>query len=80
MRTSSAWRGTKGKALTAGRGVDAAIEAVGVPATFEVCQELVAPRGVIAHAGVHGKKEDLHPRTLWTQNIAITTRLVDTVR
>jgi alcohol dehydrogenase len=67
------------KALTGGRGVDAAIEAVGVPATFLLCQDLVAPAGVIANVGVHGKKVDLHLERLWSQNIAITTRLVDTV-
>lgn len=67
------------KGLTGGRGVDAAIEAVGVPATFELCQEIVAPGGVIANIGVHGKKVDLHLERLWSANIAITTRLVDTV-
>ncbi|MEF2070835.1 zinc-dependent alcohol dehydrogenase family protein [Consotaella aegiceratis] len=67
------------KALTEGRGVDTAIEAVGIPATFELCEELVAPGGVIANIGVHGVKADLHLETLWAQNIAITTRLVDTV-
>lgn len=67
------------KRLTDGMGVDCAIEAVGVPATFELCQELVAPGGVIANIGVHGVKADLHLETLWSQNIAITTRLVDTV-
>ena len=66
-------------ALTGGRGVDAAIEAVGVPATFELCEALVAPGGVIANIGVHGKPADLHLETLWSRNIAITTRLVDTV-
>lgn len=65
--------------LTGGRGVDAAIEAVGVPATFELCQDLVAPGGVIANIGVHGKAVSLHLETLWSRNIAITTRLVDTV-
>ena len=67
------------KALTGGRGVDTAIEAVGVPATFELCQQLVAPGGTIANIGVHGKKADLHLETLWSANIVITTRLVDTV-
>lgn len=67
------------KALTDGRGVDTAIEAVGVPATFELCQDLVGPGGVIANIGVHGRKVDLHLDRLWSQNIAITTRLVDTV-
>lgn len=59
-------------------GVETAIEAVGVPATFELCQELVAPGGIIANIGVHGQKADLHLERLWSQNIAITTRLVDT--
>jgi alcohol dehydrogenase len=52
---------------------------VGVPATFELCQDLVAPGGVIANIGVHGTKVDLHLETLWDRNITITTRLVDTV-
>ncbi len=69
----------KVKTLTAGIGVDAAIEAVGIPATFLLCQELVAPGGIIANIGVHGQKADLHLERLWSQNIAITTRLVDTV-
>jgi alcohol dehydrogenase len=69
----------KVKALTDGRGVDTAIEAVGVPATFLVCQDIVAPGGVIANVGVHGIKVDLHLERLWSQNVAITTRLVDTV-
>ena len=67
------------KTLTGGRGVDTAIEAVGVPATFQLCQDIVAPGGVIANIGVHGKKVDLHLEWLWSQNIEITTRLVDTV-
>src|SRR6187455_2467727 len=67
------------RALTGGRGVDTAIEAVGVPATFLLCQDLVAPGGIIANIGVHGHKVDLHLERLWSQNIAITTRLVDTV-
>jgi alcohol dehydrogenase len=65
--------------LTGGRGVDAAIEAVGIPATFELCEEIVAPGGTIANIGVHGAKADLHLERLWSHNIAITTRLVDTV-
>jgi len=64
-------------ALTEGRGVDTAIEAVGVPATFQLCEALVAPGGVIANIGVHGKPVELHLETLWSRNIAITTRLVD---
>ncbi|OHT21788.1 zinc-dependent alcohol dehydrogenase family protein [Edaphosphingomonas haloaromaticamans] len=66
------------KGLTEGRGVDAAIEAVGIPATFLLCQDIVAPGGVIANIGVHGSKVDLHLERLWSHNISITTRLVDT--
>ena len=69
----------KVKELTGGIGVDTAIEAVGIPATFELCESLVAPGGVIANIGVHGKSVELHLETLWSQNITITTRLVDTV-
>lgn len=65
--------------LTNGRGVDTAIEAVGVPATFIMCEDIVAPGGTIANIGVHGVKADLHLERLWSQNISITTRLVDTV-
>ena len=64
--------------LTDNRGVDTAIEAAGVPATFELCQTIIAAGGTIANIGVHGKKVDLHLELLWDRNIAITTRLVDT--
>jgi alcohol dehydrogenase len=63
--------------ITGGIGVDTAIEAVGVPATFVMCEDIVAPGGVIANVGVHGVKADLHLERLWSQNITITTRLVD---
>ena len=66
-------------AMTEGRGVDTAIEAVGIPATFEMCEEIIAPGGVIANIGVHGKPVTLHLERLWDRNITITTRLVDTV-
>jgi alcohol dehydrogenase len=65
--------------LTADRGVDTAIEAVGLPATFELCEAIIAPGGTIANIGVHGVKVDLHLEHLWDRNITITTRLVDTV-
>ena len=65
--------------LTGGRGVDTAIEAVGIPATFELCQDIVAAGGRIANIGVHGEKVDLHLERLWAHNITLTTRLVDTV-
>jgi len=64
--------------LTGGRGVDTAIEAVGIPATFELCQKIVGVGGTIANIGVHGTKVDLHLENLWDRNITITTRLVDT--
>ena len=64
--------------MTGKRGVDTAIEAVGIPVTFELCQKLIAPGGTIANIGVHGKKVDLHLEELWDRNISITTRLVDT--
>jgi alcohol dehydrogenase len=65
--------------LTNGKGVDVAIEAVGVPATFELCEAIVTAGGRIANIGVHGKSVNLHLETLWSKNITITTRLVDTV-
>ena len=64
--------------LTGKRGVDTAIEAVGIPATFELCEDLIAAGGTIANIGVHGKKVDLHLESLWDRNITIATRLVDT--
>jgi alcohol dehydrogenase len=67
------------RTMTGGRGVDTAIEAVGVPATFLLCEDIVAPGGTIANVGVHGVKVDLHLERLWSHNITITTRLVDTV-
>ncbi len=62
-----------------GDGVDVAIEAVGIPATFELCADLVKPGGRIANIGVHGKPATLHLERLWAHNVTITTRLVDTV-
>ena len=64
--------------LTGGRGVDTAIEAVGIPPTFQLCQDVVAAGGIIANIGVHGVKVDLHLERLWSHNVTITTRLVDT--
>jgi len=68
----------KVKELTGGAGVDVAIEAVGIPATFDVCQEIVAAGGHIANVGVHGKPVSLKLEKLWIQNVTITTGLVDT--
>jgi alcohol dehydrogenase len=65
--------------LTEGAGVDVAIEAVGIPATFAICQAIIAAGGHIANVGVHGKPVELHLESLWDRNISLTTRLVDTV-
>jgi len=65
--------------LTNGKGVDTAIEAVGIAPTFELCEAIIGAGGHIANIGVHGKSVTLHLETLWSRNITITTRLVDTV-
>jgi alcohol dehydrogenase len=65
--------------LTLGKGVDVAIEAVGTPVTFNICQSIVAAGGHIANIGVHGKSVELHLEKLWARSVTITTRLVDTV-
>ncbi|KAB8188406.1 alcohol dehydrogenase catalytic domain-containing protein [Nonomuraea phyllanthi] len=64
--------------LTGGLGADVAIEAVGVPETFELCTRLVRPGGHVANAGVHGAPATLHLEDLWIRNVTITTGLVDT--
>ena len=66
------------QSLTDGLGADVAIEAVGTPATFELAASLVRPGGHIANIGVHGEPATLHLETLWTQDVTITTGLVDT--
>ena len=65
--------------ITHGLGVDVAIEAVGLPATFDICQSIIGVGGHIANVGVHGKSVELHLEKLWSKNITITTRLVDTI-
>jgi len=64
-------------ALTHGAGVDVAIEAVGLPATFDICQAIIAPGGRIANVGVHGTSVEFHLERLWAANITLATRLVD---
>ncbi|MFL6138717.1 MAG: zinc-dependent alcohol dehydrogenase family protein [Frankiaceae bacterium] len=64
--------------LTGGLGADAALEAVGIPETFELCTELVRPGGRVANIGVHGKPATLHLESLWIRDITMTTGLVDT--
>jgi alcohol dehydrogenase len=65
--------------LTEGAGVDVAIEAVGIPTSFDICQAIVAAGGRIANVGVHGKPVQLQMEKLWDRNISLTTRLVDTI-
>lgn len=65
-------------ALTDGQGVDVAIEAVGIPATFIMCTDIVRPGGNVANVGVHGKSVELHVENLWIQNINISMGLVNT--
>ncbi|MEV4157771.1 zinc-dependent alcohol dehydrogenase family protein [Nocardia salmonicida] len=64
--------------LTGGRGADVAMEAVGVPETFELAVDLVRPGGHVANIGVHGAPVSLHLENLWSRDLTITTGLVDT--
>jgi alcohol dehydrogenase len=66
------------QSITGGLGADVAIEAVGVPATFELCTALIRPGGRVANIGVHGEAVALHLEELWIKNVTITTGLVDT--
>jgi alcohol dehydrogenase len=66
------------RSLTDGLGADVAVEAVGVPATFELSAALVRPGGHVANVGVHGEPATLHLEELWIKNVTITTGLVDT--
>lgn len=66
-------------ALTGSRGVDCAIEAVGVPSSFAIAEAIITAGGTVAVLGVHGVKVDLHLERLWCHNITLRTRLVDTV-
>ncbi|WP_406045370.1 zinc-dependent alcohol dehydrogenase family protein [Micromonospora sp. NBC_00898] len=66
------------RSLTGGLGADVVIEAVGTPATFELCTALVRPGGRVANIGVHGKPATLHLEQLWIRDVTITTGLVDT--
>ena len=59
-------------------GVDVVMEAVGIPATFDICQRVVRPGGHIANIGVHGTSVDLQLQDLWIKNITLTTGLVNT--
>ena len=65
-------------AMTGGKGVDVSVEAVGIPATFDTCQQIIAAGGHIANVGVHGKPVSLALEKLWIRNITLTTGLVST--
>ncbi|MGO0575963.1 alcohol dehydrogenase catalytic domain-containing protein [Ornithinimicrobium panacihumi] len=60
-----------------GAGVDVAIEAVGIPATFQTCLDAIRPGGRVANAGVHGTSVDFPIDREWINNITITTGLVN---
>ncbi|MCH6229452.1 zinc-dependent alcohol dehydrogenase family protein [Microbacterium sp. CFH 31415] len=65
-------------ALTDGLGVDVAIEAVGLPSTWDMSLEIVRPGGHVANVGVHGKPVTFPLESAWIQNLTITTGLVNT--
>lgn len=64
--------------IVGSEGVDVAIEAVGIPQTWDICQQIVKPGGNIANVGVHGQKVDFEIQNLWIKNLTITTGLVNT--
>ncbi|AUH67224.1 MULTISPECIES: zinc-dependent alcohol dehydrogenase family protein [Gordonia] len=65
-------------AMTDGLGVDVAIEAVGVPQTWNMCLDIVRPAGHVANVGVHGTGVDLPLQDLWITNVTMTMGLVNT--
>lgn len=62
-----------------GLGVDVAIEAVGVPATFTTCLDALRPGGHLANVGVHGAPVEFPIQEQWITNITVTTGLVNAV-
>jgi alcohol dehydrogenase len=74
---SAGWK-DKLMAMTDGLGVDVAIEAVGIPQTFDMATEIIRPGGTVANVGVHGKSVELKLQDLWIKDVAITTGLVST--
>ena len=64
--------------LTGGLGVDVAVEAVGIPQTFELAAGLIRPGGHVANIGVHGHPATLHLESMWSRDVTITSGLVDT--
>ncbi len=64
--------------ITDGIGCDVVMEAVGFPATFGICQKIVAAGGHISNIGVHGEVVDFHLEDLWIKNITLSAGLVNT--
>jgi alcohol dehydrogenase len=64
--------------VISGHGLDTVFEAVGLPATFQICQATARAGGAIASRRVHGCVLDLHRESLWDRNITITARQVGT--
>ncbi|MGW5522141.1 zinc-dependent alcohol dehydrogenase family protein [Gordonia sp. NPDC003950] len=77
VSSASDWR-DQVIAMTDGLGVDVAIEAVGIPATFQMCLDIVRPAGHVANVGVHGTPVELALQDLWISNIVMTMGLVNT--
>ncbi|KAG7824029.1 hypothetical protein KL909_002766 [Ogataea angusta] len=57
-------------------GVDVAMECVGIPQTFEMCEDLIGPGGHISNVGVHGSAVQLKLQELWGKNVTMSTGLV----
>jgi len=64
--------------ITNGEGVDVAIEAIGIPEGWDMCEEIVTAGGNIAMLGVHGKSAILHLERMWKKNFTFTAGLVHT--
>lgn len=60
-----------------GLGVDVAIEAVGIPATFRTALDSVRPGGHVANVGVHGAPVELPIDRDWINNLTITMGLIN---
>ena len=72
----AAWKDELLAMTDGGLGVDVAIEAVGIPQTFDMATEIIRPGGTVANIGVHGKSVELKLQDLWIKDVAITTGLV----
>lgn len=64
--------------MTRGKGVDVAIEAIGTPSGWYMCEDMVSAGGNIAMLGVHGKSVTLHLERMWKKNFTLTAGLVHT--